>query len=76
MGFFMPLGLRTVAALSPHATEYVAWAWAVNGFFTVVATVTATMLAMSFGFRATMATALALYGIAIVSLRRIPAPAS
>jgi len=76
MGFFMPLGLRTVAALSPHATEYVAWAWAVNGFFTVVATVTATMLAMSFGFQTAMMIALALYAIAITALRRIPAPAS
>ena len=31
--------------------EYVAWAWAVNGFFSVIGSVLTTMLAMTFGFR-------------------------
>jgi hypothetical protein len=75
LGAFMPLGLRSVAALTPHAQEYVAWAWAVNGFFSVVASVLATLLSMSFGFRAVMRMALAIYGIAIAARRRIPAPA-
>lgn len=50
----MPLGLRSVAALTPHADEYVAWAWAVNGFCSVVASVLATLLSMTFGFRVVM----------------------
>ena len=75
LGTFMPLGLRTVAALSPHPDEYVAWAWAVNGFFSVVASVLATMLSMTFGFRAVMLLALAIYAIAVAALRRLPAPA-
>jgi hypothetical protein len=73
LGMFMPLGLRSVAALTPHADAYVAWAWAVNGFFSVVASVLGTMLSMTFGFTTVMVIALAIYGVAIVSLRRIPA---
>jgi len=72
LGVFMPLGLRSVAVLTPHAEEYVAWAWAVNGFFSVVASVLATLLSMTFGFRAVMLLALAIYGVAILALRRIP----
>jgi spermidine synthase len=75
LGLFMPLGLRSIAALTPHAPEYVAWAWAVNGFFSVVASVLATVLSMSFGFQNVMWIALMLYGVAIAALRRIPAPA-
>jgi spermidine synthase len=72
LGLFMPLGLRSVAALTPHAEEYVTWAWAVNGFFSVVASVLATLLSMTFGFRAVMLLALAIYGVAILALRQIP----
>lgn len=75
LGIFMPLGLRSVAATTPHGEEYVAWAWAVNGFFSVMASVLATLLSMSFGFRVVMVLALAIYGVAIAALRRIPAPA-
>ena len=52
LGMFMPLGLGAVAA--PDATtteEYVAWAWAVNGFFSVIGSVLTTILSMTFGFR-------------------------
>jgi hypothetical protein len=75
LGVFMPVGLRTVAALTPHAAEYVAWAWAVNGFFSVVASVLSTLLSMTFGFRAVMLLALAVYGVAIAALGRLPVPA-
>jgi len=74
LGVFMPIGLRSVAALTRHAeVEYVAWAWAVNGFFSVVASVLATMVSMSLGFHAAMLLALAVYGVAIGALRFIPA---
>lgn len=74
LGVFMPLGLRSVAALTPHAEEYVAWAWAVNGFCSVVASVLATMLAMTVGFTAVLFMALAMYAVAITALRRLPRP--
>lgn len=74
LGLFMPMGLRSVAASTPHAEEYVAWGWAVNGFFSVVASVSATLFSMTYGFHAVMLLALGIYAIAIVALRRIPAP--
>ena len=52
LGMFMPLGLGLVASLTDHGDEYVAWSWAVNGFFSVIGSVLTTILSMAFGFRA------------------------
>jgi hypothetical protein len=71
LGIFMPLGLRIVSELSPHATEYVAWSWAVNGFFSVIGSVLSTILAMSLGFRVVQFLALGLYAVAAVALWRL-----
>ncbi len=71
LGLFMPLGVRTVAAMSPFPREYVAWGWAVNGFASVIASVLTTILAMTFGFRAVLVLALAVYAIALGALRRL-----
>jgi hypothetical protein len=71
LGTFMPRGVRIVAALSPHPREYVAWAWAVNGFASVVASVLTTILAMTFGFRVVLGCALVAYGAAVVALQRL-----
>jgi spermidine synthase len=73
LGAFMPLGLGTVAALTTHREQYVAWAWAVNGFFSVVSSVLATMLSMTFGFRWVLFLALVIYGVGVAALTRIPA---
>ena len=70
----MPLGLTTVAALSRHSREYMAWAWAVNGFFSVMASILSTVLAMALGFKLVLLIALAFYAIGIASLTRVPAP--
>jgi spermidine synthase len=72
LGAFMPLGLATVAATTEHDREYVAWAWAVNGFCSVVASVLATVLSMSFGFHAVLALAVAIYAAGVAALLRIP----
>jgi spermidine synthase len=72
LGAFMPLGLRTVASLTPQSEAYVAWAWAVNGFCSVIASVLSTLLSMAFGFDTVMLIALVLYGVAIAALLRIP----
>ena len=71
LGMFMPLGLRTVAGLSEHADEYVAWGWAINGAFSVIGSVLTTILAMSYGFRNVQLMALVLYGVAALSFTRI-----
>ena len=67
LGTFMPLGLRTVAALGAHGEDYAAWAWAVNGFFSVIASLLATMLAMTYGFDTVMLIALGVYAVGIVA---------
>lgn len=68
LGMFMPLGLRTVGVLSPYQDEYVAWAWAINGAFSVMGSVLTTILSMSFGFRTVQLIAVVLYLIAAASL--------
>jgi hypothetical protein len=71
LGMFMPLGLGVVNGLSDHADEYVAWAWAVNGFFSVIGSVLSTILAMAFGFQAVQLIALAIYGVAVLTFWRL-----
>ncbi len=72
LGMFMPLGLGVVGRL--HAGEsYIAWSWAVNGFFSVIGAVLATMLSMTFGFTVVLYLALAVYVVAAVAFRRLAA---
>jgi hypothetical protein len=71
LGRFLPLGLRAVASLTEFSREYVAWGWAVNGFASVIGSVLATILAMSFGFGVVLLLALAMYAIAVVALRSL-----
>jgi hypothetical protein len=75
LGVFMPTGLAAVGRLSPHAREYVAWAWAVNGFFSVIASVLATTLAMAYGFRVLLLLSLAIYALGILAASRMLAAA-
>ncbi len=74
LGTFMPLGLSTVASVTEHKAEFVAWAWAVNGFFSVISSILATMLSMSYGFTVVLMLAVVIYLIGILALRRIPEP--
>ena len=74
LGAFMPLGLRSVSQTTRHSQEYVAWCWAVNGFFSVVASVLSTILSMTLGFQAVMYIGLALYAGGILAFRVVPAP--
>jgi len=74
LGIFMSLGLGTVAALTPHSEEYVAWA--INGFSSVVASVPTTILSMTFGFSAVMVIALGVYAMAALALSSIPSDAN
>jgi hypothetical protein len=71
LGMFMPIGLRAVSKLTPFAEEYVAWAWAVNGFFSVIGSVLTTILSMTFGFNAVQFGALAMYAIASAAFLRL-----
>ncbi len=79
LGMFMPLGLGLAARLSPHADEYIAWSWAINGFFSVIGSVLTTILSMSFGFSAVQLLAFGIYVVAALAFTRLtviagPAP--
>ncbi len=69
LGAFMPLGLGTVAGITKHPREYVAWGWAVNGFASVIGAVLTTILAMALGFGVVLVLALVAYGVAVLTLR-------
>jgi len=74
LGMFMPIGLDRVGSLTVHREEYVAWAWAVNGFFAVIGSVLTTILSMALGFRVVQFAALAIYVIAVAAFTRLPTP--
>lgn len=61
LGAPFPLGLRVA---SRDASAIVAWAWGVNGFFTVLGSVAAMILGMAFGFTLVIVLAAACYAIA------------
>ncbi|HEY3356615.1 MAG TPA: hypothetical protein VGQ83_25415 [Polyangia bacterium] len=65
LGFFLgmafPLG---VLALARQPAGAIAWAWAMNGLFTVVGGIAATVLSIFIGFRLTLLAALGVYLLA------------
>ena len=71
LGMFMPLAITLVATDDEHSTEYVAWGWAINGFFSVIGSTLTTMVSMTYGFRAVLLSAVVLYLVVIVLLRRL-----
>ena len=72
IGFFMgmafPLGVLCVERRSRAA---VAWAWGMNGLFTVVGGLASVLLSIYVGFTITEVIALGLYGIALLALSRL-----
>ena len=67
MGMPFPLGLASVAARTP---VLVPWAWAVNGFASVVAAILATLLAIHWGFNAVLILASLMYLTAALNFPR------
>jgi hypothetical protein len=61
MGMPFPLGLAQVAARAP---ALIPWAWGINGCASVLSAVSATLLAMQFGFSVVVLAALLLYLLA------------
>jgi len=68
LGGFVPTGIRALSAHSPHPRATTAWAWSVNGFFSVVASVSATMWAMTIGFQALLMLGAGVYALGIAAL--------
>ena len=72
IGFFMgmafPLGVLCVEQRSRGA---VAWAWGMNGLFTVIGGLASVLLSIFLGFTVTELIALSIYGIALLALSRL-----
>jgi hypothetical protein len=66
MGMPFPTGTTRLANTSQDS---VPWAWAINGFASVVGAVLATLLAIHLGFAAVIILAVLIYGLAAVALR-------
>lgn len=68
IGFFLgmpfPLGILAIAARPQGA---VAWAWGMNGAFTVIGGVLSVFLSIAFGFTASLCVAMAIYVLAAVA---------
>ena len=71
LGMFMPLSISLVARDEDHSREYVAWGWAINGFFSVIGSTLTTMVSMTYGFRAVMTVSVLLYLVVIALLARL-----
>ena len=72
MGMPFPLGLRLLSERSkPGAAGQVPWAWGINGLFSVIGVVLATIIAIELGFIWVMIFAAAAYSLSLfVNLRR------
>jgi hypothetical protein len=66
LGMPFPLGLQ---AAMQRSSALGAWAWGVNGFFTVIGTVLALMLGMTVGFRMVLLLACGCYLVGLLVIR-------
>ena len=66
MGIPFPTGMTQLART---AQDSIPWAWAINGFASVVGAVLATLLAIHLGFAVVILSAILIYGLACVALR-------
>jgi hypothetical protein len=67
MGMPFPTALTRIAA---DARNFIPWAWAINGFASVISTSIATLLAIEFGFTVVILFALLLYTAAALVIPR------
>ena len=65
LGIPMPTGMRMLGARSP---EMLAWAWGMNGALSVLGATLAIFIAMNWGFRVTLLTAVVTYLVGLAAL--------
>jgi len=73
LGVFLPAGIDQAIGLTESASDgdrdrFVAWCWAVNGFFSVIGSSVTTVASMTFGFDRTVTIGLVLYVVALGAL--------
>jgi hypothetical protein len=67
MGVFFPLGMWNLKVQNPAALP---WAWSVNGFFSVIASTGAVLIASNAGFLTTGIAAVLCYWTALIFFPR------
>lgn len=67
LGMPFPTGIKTVGK---ESAAFIPWAWGINGFFTVIGSVSALILGMIFGFKIVILLAGCCYLLAMVLLPR------
>lgn len=67
MGMPFPLGLRLLSSGSSELSNQIPWAWGINGVFSVIATVFATIVAIELGFVWVMLFAIAAYSLSLLT---------
>jgi hypothetical protein len=72
LGFFLgmpfPLG---ILAIENQPRGSIAWAWGMNGLFTVIGGLASVFISLEVGFNLTIAVALVLYGCALAVFRKM-----
>lgn len=68
MGMPFPLGIRLVDRVNPGL---VAWAWGVNGFFSVLGSILTVMIAQSYGFSIVIGLAVVVYLMGLLAVRTV-----
>lgn len=68
MGMPFPLGMRL---LRPEASGVVPWAWALNGWMSVVASLGTILISRMYGYSQALAVALAAYAVALLVAQRL-----
>jgi hypothetical protein len=67
MGMPFPLGLKLISLNQSGGTGQIPWAWGINGIFSVVSAVLATVIAVELGFIWVMVFAIGAYGLVLIS---------
>jgi hypothetical protein len=74
-GFLMGIPLpKGIALLEERSPSLIAWAWGVNGAVSVVASILAALLALSFGFSVVLILGAASYAVALILTAASPHP--
>jgi len=76
MGLPFPVGLSMINKYADNEkarTQLTAWAWGMNGYFTVIGSAASVFIALFAGFKAVLVTALAVYLLGMLAIRKATA---
>jgi hypothetical protein len=72
MGMPFPLGIRLVNAQNQgRESGIIPWLWATNSFCSIIASVSAVIMAILFGFKTVILSAVVIYLFGLFSLKKI-----